>query len=281
MVIIDFHTHIDESDTANSNGIQVKMGRTEILHQMEVAEIDYSVVLVMARNEGIEATRKQNEWLSQVCKENKSLIGFGSVHPNEKEEALFEIERMVKELGLRGLKLHPNTQQFDCGHPYLVKIMNKAAELDIPVILDSYSPFDDTQPSKIFKLVLSSSDTKLCLAHVGWWKYMDFAIYGDFQSRSAIKLNVYFDLTAILPILINTPFQEQFLWICEQLGRDHLLFGSDFPFFIKGKEGPVVCTPKQSLGIVRNFGFQKKWIPYIIGENARKLLKLDEIDSII
>jgi predicted TIM-barrel fold metal-dependent hydrolase len=274
MVIIDFHTHIDESENANTNGIPVKMGRTEILRYMEEAGIDYSVLLVMAKKKGIQATRMQNEWLSEICKENKSFIGFGSVHPDEEKEALIEMERCVNDLGLKGLKLHPNTQQFDCGHPYLIEIMNKAAELDIPIILDSYSPFDDNQPSKIFKMVLSSSETKLCLAHVGWWKYMDFAIYGDFQSRSAIKLNVYFDLTAILPILINTPFQDQFLWICEQLGRDNLLFGSDYPFFIKGQDGPELCTPKQSLDICRNFGFQDEWIPYIIGENARKLLKL-------
>ena len=41
------------------------MGRTEILRNMEDAGIDYSVLLVMAKKKGIEATRKQNEWLLQ------------------------------------------------------------------------------------------------------------------------------------------------------------------------------------------------------------------------
>lgn len=247
MPIIDFHVHIDESENANANGIKVKMGRTEILTNMKEAGIDYSVILVMARNKGINVTRKQNEWLANICKENKSLIGFGSVHPEEGKEALIEMDRMVNELGLKGLKLHPNTQQFDCAHPNLLEIMKKAAELDIPIILDSYSPFDDTQPSKIFKLVLGSMETKLCLAHVGWWRYMDFTIYGDFQNRSAFNLNVYFDLTAFLPVVFNSPYHDQFLWSCEQLGRDNLLFGSDFPFFVKGKDGPEICTPKRNL----------------------------------
>ena len=44
MVIVDFHVHINESKSANINGIPVKMDRKEILKAMEKAGVkDYDV----------------------------------------------------------------------------------------------------------------------------------------------------------------------------------------------------------------------------------------------
>src|SRR5262245_22985811 len=40
------------------------------------------------------------------------FIGFASVDPWKGQAALKELERAVKELGLRGLKLHPTSQAF-------------------------------------------------------------------------------------------------------------------------------------------------------------------------
>ena len=62
---------------------------------------------------------------------------------------------------------HPNTQNFDCGDPAFIEVLKRTAELDVPVIIDSYSPWDDAQPSKLLNAILSSPETELCLAHVG------------------------------------------------------------------------------------------------------------------
>ena len=143
MVTIDFHVHIDESESATVNGIPVKMGRAVILAGMEEAGIDISVLLVMAKKGDLAKTRAQNDWLSNICREDPRFVGFGSVHPGDGSAALEEMNRCVEELGLKGFKLHPNTQGFDCGDPALVEVLKRAAELDVPVIIDSYSPWDD------------------------------------------------------------------------------------------------------------------------------------------
>ena len=275
MLTIDFHVHINESESANVNGIPVKMGRAEILANMEEAGIDISVLLVMARKGDLAKTRAQNTWLSNICRDDPHFVGFGSVHPEDGSAALEEMNRCVEELGLKGFKLHPNTQEFDCGDPALIEVLKRAAELDVPVIIDSYSPWDDTQPSKLAKAIWSSPETKVCLAHVGMWRFMDFGAYGFIKQRTAIDLNVYFDLSGSCTLFYQTPFQEQFCWITKQIGPDNLLFGSDFPqFFSKtGSEYPL-CPPKFVLEAVRNFGYPKDWIPKIVGENAAKLLHL-------
>jgi predicted TIM-barrel fold metal-dependent hydrolase len=42
----------------------------------------------------------------------EQFMGFASVDPWKGKLAVQELERSVKELGLRGLKLHPTTQAF-------------------------------------------------------------------------------------------------------------------------------------------------------------------------
>ena len=168
IVIIDFHVDIDESETADANGIPVKMGRAEILANMGEAVIDISVLLIMAKKDNMAKTRAQNEW-----------------------------------------------------------------------------------------------------------RFMDFGVYGFLKQRTAIDLNVYFDLSAICTLFYQTPFQEQFCWITQQIGPDNLPFGSDFPqFFPKTNSDYPLCPPKFALEAVRNFGYPEDWIPKIIGENAAKLLDL-------
>lgn len=275
MPTIDFHVHIFEDEITEVNGIPTRTGKDEILAGMEEASIDISVLLVMAPKGDLSKTQARNDWLSRICLGDTRFVGFGSVHPEDGDAALEEMKRCVEELGFKGFKLHPNTQGFDCGDPGFVTILKQAAEMDVPVIVDSYSPFDDMQPSKLLNAILASPETKICLAHVGMWRYMDFGVYGFIRQRMAMDENVYFDLSASCVMFYQTPFQEQFRWITEQIGAERLLFGSDFPFYLpkEGSEYPL-CSPKYALEVVRNFGYPEDWIPQIIGENAARLLNL-------
>ena len=275
MTIIDFHVHLFEKEITEVNGIPTKTSKEQIRLGMEEAGIDLSVLLVMAPKNDIAKTKGRNDWLATICRGERKFEGFGSVHPEDGKDAINEMKRCVNDLGLKGFKLHPNTQQFDCGEPGLIEVMKQAAELDVPIIIDTYSPFDDNQPSKLLKAVFTSPETKVCFAHVGMWRYMDFGIYGSIRQRMAFDENVYFDLSASCVMFYQTPFQEQFRWITEQLGGDRLIFGSDFPLYLPKQDDEYPpCTPKYSLDVVRNFGYPKAWVPNIIGGNAAKLLKL-------
>ena len=91
----------------------------------------------------------------------------------------------------------------------------------------------------------------------------------------AIDENVYFYESASCVMYEQTPFQEQFRWITEQIGAQWLLFSSDFPFYLpkEGSEYPP-CSPKYALEEVRNLGYPEDWIPQIIGEKSARLLQL-------
>src|SRR5262245_6242054 len=62
------------------------------------------------------------------------FIGFLTVHPHD-PEVLDEIDRATGDLGLRGIKLGPNYQNFDPLGPEAFRVFKRAEELGLPVLL--------------------------------------------------------------------------------------------------------------------------------------------------
>ena len=82
-------------------------GTAESLQKLMAADgVEKSVVLNVATN-----TRQQtsvNDFAASL--NGEALIAFGSVHPDS-ENVLEELER-IKDMGLRGVKFHPEYQNF-------------------------------------------------------------------------------------------------------------------------------------------------------------------------
>lgn len=73
-------------------------------------------------------------WVNTIP-HSRRLIGFGRIDPNEDmTKNLEEIERMVFKGGLKGLKLHPQSDEFNISDNRVKSILKKACELNIPVI---------------------------------------------------------------------------------------------------------------------------------------------------
>ena len=263
MVVIDFHVHAQKIETVLT-GKSEFVDKEIVLKSMDEAGIDYSVLIVIAKKGELDETRKMNDRLSAICQEENRFIGFGSVNPLDGEVVLEEMDRCAKDLKLKGFKFHPFAQNFDVGEPRVIDIFKKAAALDVPVLIDSCDARDATQNTKFFNIALACPETKICFAHVGMHRFMDYFIFGFLKGVPIYKMDVYFDLTSSCSIFKGSPFQEQFRWITEILGPDRLLFGSDFP----GN------SQKNSIEDIRGFGYSDDWLPKILGDNAAKLLKL-------
>src|SRR5919112_4795496 len=79
-----------------------------------------------------------NDYVASVARQYPDqFIGFASVDPWKGAWAVHELERSVKELGLRGLKLHPTTQAFYPNDPRFYPLWATCAELGIPIISHS------------------------------------------------------------------------------------------------------------------------------------------------
>ena len=119
--MIDVHTHVWEypahigqtfaDDCHAAWGDRVPPGTTLDAHWEAMQPVERAVVFgLQARASDIYVP---NDYVAgYVAQHPETLIGFASVDPSE-ESAPTELERAVRELGLRGLKLGPVYQHVD------------------------------------------------------------------------------------------------------------------------------------------------------------------------
>ena len=73
-----------------------------------------------------------NQFISSLVREDKALVGFGTLHPDNAHAA--EQLASFRELGLRGVKLHSDFQGFDIDDPKAYPIYEEASRLGLPVL---------------------------------------------------------------------------------------------------------------------------------------------------
>src|SRR5690348_4620101 len=108
--IIDTHAHLSFDDEERDFNEKVPASETELLKQMASAGVQRAGIITIARKGELERTRKNNDRLIAIAKANpERFFPICSVHPDDGAAAIAELERIAK-LGVKGIKLHPNTQ---------------------------------------------------------------------------------------------------------------------------------------------------------------------------
>jgi hypothetical protein len=196
------------------------------------------------------------------------FIGFASVDPWKGALALQELERAVKALGLRGLKLHPTTQAFFPNDPRFYPLWEKCVELAIPVLFHTGQTgvgagtpggggykLKYAQPIPyIDDIAADFPQLTIIMAHpaVPWQE--------EQLSVALHKANVYLDLSGWSPKY----FRPVLVQYATTLLQDKVLFGSDYP----------ALQPERWLKDFEKLEMKEEVRRKILLENARKLLKL-------
>lgn len=154
------------------------------------------------------------------------IIGFMSVHPCEPDPPE-ELERCRTDLGLSGVKLGPNYQDFDpLGEPALA-LYDAAERHGLPVIFhQGTSPVRDApiryaHPLVVDEIAIRFPDLKIVMAHLGHPWQVDTCVVVRKHP------NVYTDLSATFYRPYS--FWEQMVKATEWKVLDKILFGSDYP----------------------------------------------------
>ncbi|MGD2249274.1 MAG: amidohydrolase family protein [Candidatus Methanofastidiosia archaeon] len=232
----------------------------DLISQLDLAAVDMAVVLAVAP-EDLEKTKEYNTYISDTVHQYKDrFIGFGSVHPGQKDKAIKELERFPN-LGLHGVKFHPVTQNFLIDTPHMRVLCAKAGELGLPVMIHSYFPFDSTQSHGLFNLVTTHPDTTFILAHMGGHTFLDFFPYIEHRN---IHDHVYFDISSILFMFRHSPYTPHIVWFIEKMGSDRVMFGSNYP----------VHNIVEALSAFDDFDIPFEHSKKILGANAADLFDL-------
>ncbi|HEY5806334.1 MAG TPA: amidohydrolase family protein [Povalibacter sp.] len=178
--------------------------------------------------------RAGNDSIIALAAKHAEIMPIATVHPYDGETAVAELERVAAK-GIKVLKIHPHTQQFDPDDPRVLKLVQRAGELGLITLMDNASilPGDC---EKLFNLALKAPKTRFIFAHLGG---MNFRFWNILKAaRTAEGLfgdNIYFDISAIVVLIADSPMEDEFVWTMRNVGIDHLLLGSDFPQFSPGQ----------------------------------------------
>ena len=243
-MIIDAHNHVGGPD----KGDRQRQSPEEIVASMDNVGIDKSVIFPFNEvNPGVSFSNANDYIASAVREYPDRLIGFARLDPNYEEKAIQEMERAITKLGLSGVKLHPSSQKFSLDNPYVLRIIEKAAEFGVPVVFDSGKEL--SPPEKIGMLAERVPEARLIMAHMRGEKYLE--VTERFE-------NVYLGTTGMFKI-------NKLHEALQVLGADKLIAGSDSPYIPQELE-------------VRKFdhipGITPEEKAKILGQNIMRILRL-------
>lgn len=261
-MLIDFHTHAFPEKIAEkaieklafvSGGLTPYTDGTVsgLKESMKNSGVNASVVLNIATN--AHQQKSVNDFAISI-NNNKDIFAFGSVFPFS-DDALCELER-IKEMGLKGVKLHPDYQGFNVDDIRLKPLYKKISELGLITVFHTgldygFAPPYGATPEKM-ATALEWFSTPVVAAHWGGINC------GDEVIKHLCGKNIYFDTSMGYGMMPKYYAQK----IMELHTPDRMLFGTDTPWH----------TPDMEKRLLNTLNLSNDDMDKITHKNAMKLL---------
>ena len=274
MGVTDCHVHINRLDEMRPDALAM-LARIDpeqaryltdpqlFLEYLDACGVERAVLVNYVAPEVIGYTERSNDFVSgYVRADPRRLIAVGGIRPDHPDPAR-EIRRLHRELGIRGLKLHPPHQLFrpdgyvTGDHPQLRRIYAACEEEKLPIIFHTGTSvfprarnrFSD--PLFVEDVALDFPDLTIVLAHGGRPIWMSSAV---FLARRFP--HVWLEVSGVPPARLLEYFPH--------LARDakKVLFGTDWP-------GPGVKDIRRNLEEFRALGLPGDLQTQILETNPR------------
>jgi len=184
----------------------------------------------------------------------ENVFPLGSVYPTS-ELALSELERIYS-LGIRGVKLHPEYQNFELSDRKVYPVYEFLQEKGMIVLFhsgkDAAYPFSyNASPKSMAKVISDFPSLKVIAAHFGGWSVWD-EVYDYLAGK-----NIYFDTAYIAGMLDKSTAKK----ILIKHGAERIVFASDCPW----------STPLNELDFIKSLGINGSDLDLIKDINAKNL----------
>lgn len=264
-MLIDFHTHAFPDKLASravsslSHGSGGMVPQTDgtlpsLKAQMDRDGVDISVVHSIATN-----PRQQsnvNNFAIEINRDDR-IVAFGSIHPDA-PDALEELERIAA-AGLKGVKFHPEYQQFYADEERMKPVYRKISQLGLITLYHAGQDIGFPPPyhclSEHLLGALKWLDCPVVAAHWGGYCCSEMVL------DRLCGENLWFDLSFGYGCIPKPTAQA----IIDRHGTDKLLFGSDMPWH----------RPEWELRLLNSLDISQADKEKIFFRNAVKLLKLE------
>jgi predicted TIM-barrel fold metal-dependent hydrolase len=223
----------------------------------EVREVGITASVVVGRD--TPGLTISNDVILEITAPYKELIGIASVDP-QKQNALAELERAVKQLGFAGINIEPGfgNPPLKADDPVIFPIYEACEQLGIPVFLMSGPTTPDLEyanPAAVGRLARAFPTLSIVCYH-GYYPYVSEMIGVAFRYE-----NVY----VVPDMYIFLPGGSLYVEAANGFMRNQLLFGSSYPFRAMG----------QTVDDYLQLGLSETVLDGVLFENAKRVLKLD------
>lgn len=228
MKLIDIHTHIYPQHVAQKAAKSIRKfyelhtkeldGTVEtLLEHGTRAGIDRFVVLPVALTP--DRTRHINEFIIEQVAKQPRFLGFGTIHAGM-EDLTGEVQ-FVMDHGLRGLKMHPDSQIFNIDDDRLLPVY-EMIQGKIPVLLHMGDPrYDYSHPARLRRILENFPRLQVIAAHFGGYGMYETA-YELLHDKDCV-----FDVSSSM-MFMEDGIAEKFINL---YGAERMAFGTDYPLW--------------------------------------------------
>lgn len=260
-MIFDMHAHIYPDKVA------VKASKSiEQFYDIPVANTgDVSTLLARGREAGVDRflvhsvattelqVEKINDFIiAEVNAHPDRFTGFGTLHPDYAEPGA-EIDRMLSR-GLKGIKLHPDFQEFMIDDERAFGIY-EAAEGRLPILFHMGDRrYEYSKAKRLLKVINRFPGLQVIGAHLGGYSEWDEA--AEILGGTGIYVDTSSSLSWLEP--------EHARRIFEKYGMDRVMFASDYPMW----------NPKDELTMLNRIPMSVEERKMVLWDNAARLLEI-------
>ncbi len=265
MKVFANHAHVFRKDQREDGTVDV------LLETMEQTGIDRAVCFAPFYEWGLDYN--PNLWLKQQLSGHPELTGFGVVDIHGVD--LTHQVAQIKELGFRGIKLHPNFQKFAIDGPEAFEVYQAAQEYGLFLTFHTgvhWYRLKDAHPLLLDEVAWHFPQLKFSMEHVGGACFFNDALAVILNNRdeNSGQCNIYAGLTSVFDNDRNRAWylnQEKMMTLLHMIGDELCLFGLDFPY----NQAPLI---RQALQAIQDLPISEESRQNILGANLASVLDL-------
>ena len=228
MQIIDIHTHVYPDKVAKKASDSIRdfydiyggqMDGTVDMLLERGKEAGISKYVILPVSNAANRVRSINNFILEQTAAHDCFIGFGTLHADM--ENLEEEAEWILSAGLKGIKMHPDSQQFNIDDPRLLPIYDQIRG-KIPVLLHMGDQrYNFSHPSRLRKVLDIFPDLEVIAAHFGG--------YSMFHTAKELlwDTDCVFDISSAM-MFMEQGEAERYI---NNYGAERMAYGTDYPLW--------------------------------------------------
>ena len=161
-----------------------------------------------------------NRFIASEADRFDCVTGYGTLYPLG--EVKTDIEE-ITDLGMKGVKMHPEIQGFKVDEDCFVSMLRLCAENGLTVLLHTGDTrYDCSNPNRLVPVLREIPSLKLIGAHFGGWSNWT-------EACSQLKQFPNFFVDVSSSLMFISP--EQAAEVIHAYGADRVMYGTDYPMW--------------------------------------------------